>query len=121
MCFIFYSDYIIFCFIYFLSFFFFFLMIRRPPRSTPFPTRRSSDLVRELLETLRQNCPRYERRRAEQFAERAGTEAQLSHDDRGPSVTEDFGGFCDGAKLSVCEHGAIIALAPRLDKYVFRT
>src|SRR3954462_9159648 len=24
---------------------FFFLMIRRPPRSTPFPTRRSSDLV----------------------------------------------------------------------------
>src|SRR2546423_11908278 len=25
-------------------FFFFFLMIRRPPRSTPFPTRRSSDL-----------------------------------------------------------------------------
>src|SRR6266850_6763627 len=24
--------------------FFFFLMIRRPPRSTPFPTRRSSDL-----------------------------------------------------------------------------
>src|SRR4051812_50005925 len=27
-------------------FFFFFLMIRRPPRSTPFPTRRSSDLGR---------------------------------------------------------------------------
>src|SRR5258705_13776868 len=26
------------------SFFFFFLMIRRPPRSTLFPTRRSSDL-----------------------------------------------------------------------------
>src|SRR6266540_4383031 len=26
------------------SVFFFFLMIRRPPRSTPFPTRRSSDL-----------------------------------------------------------------------------
>src|SRR2546422_10883894 len=25
--------------------FFFFLMIRRPPRSTPFPTRRSSDLT----------------------------------------------------------------------------
>src|SRR5436189_5247067 len=24
---------------------FFFLMIRRPPRSTPFPTRRSSDLL----------------------------------------------------------------------------
>src|SRR5256885_13632943 len=29
-----------------LYFFFFFLMIRRPPRSTPFPTRRSSDLAR---------------------------------------------------------------------------
>src|SRR6266568_6467018 len=27
-----------------LIFVFFFLMIRRPPRSTPFPTRRSSDL-----------------------------------------------------------------------------
>src|SRR5687768_17700714 len=31
--------------------FFFFFMIRRPPRSTLFPTRRSSDL--ELLEELR--------------------------------------------------------------------
>src|SRR5882762_8138933 len=30
-----------------LFFFFFFLMIRRPPRSTPFPTRRSSDLIPE--------------------------------------------------------------------------
>src|SRR5476651_2853380 len=30
------------CFLY--MFFFFFLMIRRPPRSTLFPTRRSSDL-----------------------------------------------------------------------------
>src|SRR5438874_7780703 len=29
----------------FLSLVFFFLMIRRPPRSTLFPTRRSSDLV----------------------------------------------------------------------------
>src|SRR5438045_9295486 len=28
-----------------LLFYFFFLMIRRPPRSTPFPTRRSSDLA----------------------------------------------------------------------------
>src|SRR6267143_3572852 len=31
----------------FFLFFFFFLMIRRPPRSTPFPTRRSSDLEAE--------------------------------------------------------------------------
>src|ERR1019366_8317860 len=28
-----------------LHYCFFFLMIRRPPRSTPFPTRRSSDLL----------------------------------------------------------------------------
>src|SRR5205807_10529105 len=31
-------------FIFLFCFFFFFLMIRRPPRSTLFPTRRSSDL-----------------------------------------------------------------------------
>src|SRR2546422_11349091 len=30
--------------------FFFFLMIRRPPRSTLFPTRRSSDLTSIILE-----------------------------------------------------------------------
>src|SRR3712207_7453760 len=33
-------------------FFFFFLMIRRPPRSTPFPTRRSSDLGEHQLGPL---------------------------------------------------------------------
>src|SRR3712207_8019123 len=31
---------------------FFFLMIRRPPRSTLFPTRRSSDLLGEAVEGL---------------------------------------------------------------------
>src|SRR5256885_12798671 len=31
-------------------FFFFFLMIRRPPRSTPFPTRRSSHLLRSAAD-----------------------------------------------------------------------
>src|SRR6476620_8404702 len=31
----------------------FFLMIRRPPRSTPFPTRRSSDLHAGVRERLR--------------------------------------------------------------------
>src|SRR5438552_12772849 len=35
-----------------LFFFFFFLMIRPPPRSTPFPTRRSSDLRRVRFRTL---------------------------------------------------------------------
>src|SRR2546430_5752315 len=38
--------------------FFFFLMIRRPPRSTPFPTRRSSDLCGRSTGT------RYGQRRA---------------------------------------------------------
>src|SRR5437588_11066396 len=45
-----------------ISFFFFFLMIRRPPRSTLFPTRRSSDLynpgyqsaVKDLKESTKQ-------------------------------------------------------------------
>src|SRR6266568_6395881 len=32
--------------------FFFFLMIRRPPRSTPFPTRRSSDLLQAYRQSL---------------------------------------------------------------------
>src|SRR5437763_7628254 len=39
-------SFFFFFFYFFFTFllFFFFLMIRRPPRSTPFPTRRSSDL-----------------------------------------------------------------------------
>src|SRR5688572_31858708 len=44
-------DYLyFFCFI----FFFFFLMIRRPPRSTLFPTRRSSDLAAGVVPDHRQ-------------------------------------------------------------------
>src|SRR5207248_11248856 len=35
--------------LFFISFLFFFLMIRRPPRSTLFPTRRSSDLSKEQV------------------------------------------------------------------------
>src|SRR5947209_14864185 len=42
---------------------FFFLMIRRPPRSTLFPTRRSSDLNRRWCSAIRNQC-RF-RRRAE--------------------------------------------------------
>src|SRR5947207_15188884 len=45
---LFYHSCSLFCFSFlffvFFFFFFFFLMIRRPPRSTLFPTRRSSDL-----------------------------------------------------------------------------
>ena len=41
--FFFYFFFLFFCFCFL---FFFFLMIRRPPRSTLFPTRRSSDLRR---------------------------------------------------------------------------
>src|SRR5438876_10579582 len=37
--------------VYLVFFFFFFLMIRRPPISTLFPTRRSSDLARNLSAT----------------------------------------------------------------------
>src|SRR6266478_2941142 len=40
-------HFIVFVEICFVFFFFFFLMIRRPPRSTLFPTRRSSDLLRQ--------------------------------------------------------------------------
>src|SRR6266566_9280221 len=36
---------------YFFLFFFFFLMIRRPPRSTLFPYRRSSDLLRKVCDS----------------------------------------------------------------------
>src|SRR5690348_18249558 len=35
--------------VFFFSFVFFFLLIRRPPRSTLFPTRRSSDLTTEIV------------------------------------------------------------------------
>src|SRR5437899_9459418 len=34
------------CYVSYFCLFFFFLMLRRPPRSTLFPTRRSSDLPR---------------------------------------------------------------------------
>src|SRR3712207_7099964 len=41
---------------------FFFLMIRRPPRSTPFPTRRSSDLeLVQVAAALREPLDRQER------------------------------------------------------------
>src|SRR5258708_29285223 len=40
-------------------FFFFFLMIRRPPRSTPFPTRRSSDLSATSRTTSRPPSRRF--------------------------------------------------------------
>jgi hypothetical protein len=64
--------------------------------------------LRELLETLGENCARYERRGAEQLAEGPGAEAQLPQDDGGPTVAEDFGCFGDGAELAVGDHGAIM-------------
>src|SRR5882762_5131514 len=51
-----------------LCLFFFFLMIRRPPRSTPFPTRRSSDL---FTGTTNSQCPSL-RQRPNRYAIRAG-------------------------------------------------
>src|SRR5438874_11556399 len=39
--------------LFYLFFLFFFLMIRRPPRSTLFPTRRSSDLILKFCKRVR--------------------------------------------------------------------
>ena len=51
LCVIVFASFSFICFFFFCLFMFFFLMIRRPPRSTPFPTRRSSDLTElHLLE-----------------------------------------------------------------------
>src|SRR6266700_6914202 len=44
------------------DFLFFFLMIRRPPRSTLFPTRRSSDLLSKLRLLTLGHAPRWRRR-----------------------------------------------------------
>src|SRR5437667_557429 len=69
-----------------LSLFFFFLMIRRPPRSTLFPTRRSSDLRRQALDDAhdlvahhtggRHRLCRAESRRSEEHT----SELQSHHD-----------------------------------------
>src|SRR5216683_1434173 len=67
----------------YLFLFFFFLMIRRPPRSTPFPTRRSSDLALVLVlvgdlahDLFQEVLDRHEPRDAAIFV----------HDDRHPEV-----------------------------------
>src|SRR6266436_10387796 len=73
--------------IYYFFFFFFFLMIRRPPRSTPFPTRRSSDLLpllvrRQFVIERHQDAARRENR--------VGGEQPLGlirHDDAGASAS----------------------------------
>src|SRR5438105_15939803 len=70
--------------LYFLFFFlFFFLMIRRPPRSTLFPTRRSSDLgapavlakVRRLAARIRRGDPAPTKK-----ADRKSTRLNSSHE-----------------------------------------
>src|SRR6266487_4621936 len=64
----------------FFIFAFFFLMIRRPPRSTPFPTRRSSDLARLLDRQRGLVCDLVERRlAAELHPERALGAVHLLH------------------------------------------
>src|SRR5205807_9757814 len=52
------SSYILFIYFFFCVFFslFFFLMIRRPPRSTLFPTRRSSDLSSRSFSPRTADC-----------------------------------------------------------------
>src|SRR5258708_39901021 len=59
----------------------------------------------ELLQSLRQHRPRYQRRAVEQLAEGPGAEAQLPDDDRGPTVAKNFSRFGNGAELGVGEHG----------------
>src|SRR5579862_9996306 len=73
---------------YFLSifffFFFFFLMIRRPPRSTPFPTRRSSDLhCRDLVQRAEPRCWNC---REGCSADRKSTRLNSSHSSRSYAV-----------------------------------
>src|SRR2546421_4671788 len=76
-----------------LLLFFFFLMIRRPPRSTPFPTRRSSDLARPgrrpglgvrafgAAQGRRRLHPRARQRRADaREPDRKSTRLNSSHD-----------------------------------------
>src|SRR3989304_732146 len=61
---------------------FFFLMIRRPPRSTPFPTRRSSDLVQvDLPVPLRVEGEReVHPRELARMKDRKSTRLNSSHD-----------------------------------------
>src|SRR5258708_2961674 len=60
---------------------------------------------RELLETLGQNGPRYQRRGLEQLADGPGAEAKFPYDDRGPTVAKNFGRFGHGTELGVGGHG----------------
>jgi hypothetical protein len=61
--------------------------------------------LRQAFQTLRQDCPRYERRGCEQLGESPGAKAQLSHDDRGPTVAEDFSGFGHGTAARARPYG----------------
>src|SRR2546430_10331511 len=61
---------------------FFFLMIRRPPRSTLFPTRRSSDLLAD-------NDPTYEDV-ATKFFEHFALIAQAAHQQRSEEHTSEL-------------------------------
>src|SRR5256885_15348127 len=58
--------------------FFFFLMIRRPPRSTLFPTRRSSDLSPTPLSVLGAQADTERQRIRQQFE--TGTSARRSEE-----------------------------------------
>src|SRR2546430_8607757 len=62
--------------------------------------------VCKFLETLCQHRARYKWRGVEQFAESPRPKAELPHDDRGPTVAEDFGCFGYRTELGVADHGA---------------
>src|SRR3712207_7055610 len=80
---------------------FFFLMIRRPPRSTLFPTRRSSDLAVEdlvavpVLRLARQVAAALEQedplaRRRQPVRERAAARPRPDDDDRSEEHTSEL-------------------------------
>src|SRR5256885_13976965 len=66
--------------------FFFFLMIRRPPRSTLFPTRRSSDLQKELTKMQLDNQKEIAEMQNETQKEIAGIQSATSRQNKKDQV-----------------------------------
>jgi uncharacterized protein (TIGR02246 family) len=58
----------------------------------------------KLLEAMREDRARYERRGIEQLAKSPRAKAQLTHNDRGPAIAEHFGRFGYWAELRVADH-----------------
>src|SRR5256886_16968092 len=100
---------------------FFFLMIRRPPRSTLFPTRRSSDLARTAREVAGAGGP--EARRLALSIRLALARAPLDPA-AGPALDAAWGGVTSGAggQLAVrssarCEDTALASFAGPIETF----